>query len=128
MDLFVNNTRQSGQKNLTLFIFDNDGTGYFTERTADHNLLMDGFTTQLMDIDNDGDLDLYRLINNDYQRTVGGRLDLNNGSGQFTSTGFDGSNAIGADARGCSVFDFDNDGDLDFYILINCSKICISKI
>ena len=116
MDLVVNNTRQSGQGNLTLYVLINDGRGYFTNKTQEYNLLMDGFSTVFADVDNDGDLDLYRLINNDYQTNVGGRLDLNVGGGQFVSAGLCGPNVIGADARACAVYDFDDDGDLDFYI------------
>ena len=111
MDLFVNNTEQNEESSF-LIIFENDGNGYFSNRTADFNLYADGFTTQLMDIDNDSDLDIYRLNTN-----TAALLALNDGSGFFTDTDFDGSDIVGASARACAASDFDRDGDLDFYAI-----------
>lgn len=110
MDLFVSNRQQSGES--LLYVYENDGRGYFTDRTSDYNLPMAGYTTTLMDIDNDGDLDLYRL-NSDKPA----QLALNDGRGNFINTNFDGSDIVGADARACAPVDFDRDGDLDLLVI-----------
>lgn len=117
MDLFVANTRvPNTQEKIYLFVFVNSGNGYFQDKTSFYSLGMEGFTPLLFDANNDGFLDLYRLQNNDYDRTAVAVLSLNNGVGNFKSAGYNGATIVGADARSCVAHDFDADGDLDLYV------------
>lgn len=89
----------------------NDGGGVFTDVTTspindtDHCM-----GASFVDVDNDGDLDLYLYKTQQY----GNRLFVNDGSGSFSEDthgmlawrGHDASNSWG---------DYDNDGDLDTY-------------
>ncbi|MBN1540538.1 Ig-like domain-containing protein [candidate division KSB1 bacterium] len=117
LDLFVANTKTPNiGETVYLNVFENLGNGYFVDHTQDYNLVMDGFTVQLFDADNDGWLDLYRLRNNGYIPDAMAILSLNNGQKGFVSAGFCGADVIGADARGCAIDDLDRDGDLDIFI------------
>ncbi|MBN1480095.1 Ig-like domain-containing protein [candidate division KSB1 bacterium] len=117
MDLFVANTRiPNTQEKIYLFVFINNGNGYFQDKTSFYSLGMEGFTPLLFDANNDGYLDLYRLQNNDYDKTAVAVLSLNNGAATFKSAGYNGATIIGADARSCVAHDFDADGDLDLYV------------
>ncbi len=73
-----------------------------------------GTGAALVDIDNDGDLDIYQC-NHDQAN----QLFLNNGKGEFTEL----EGAAGLDAADSSLMpnfaDVDNDGDLDMYLVCN---------
>ena len=117
MDLFVANTRiPNTLYKIYLYVFINNGSGYFQDKTSTYNMIMEGFTPLLFDANNDGNLDLYRLRNNDYDRTSVAVLSMGDGEGNFQSAGYCGATIIGADARSCISHDFDADGDLDLYI------------
>jgi hypothetical protein len=65
------------------------------------------------DYDNDGDLDLYITMS----ENIPGTLYRNNGNGTFTDV-TEASGALNAsDARGVVWGDYDNDGDLDLYVV-----------
>ncbi|MBN1464310.1 Ig-like domain-containing protein [candidate division KSB1 bacterium] len=117
MDLFVANTRIPNTLNkINLYFLENNGRGYFQDKTDAYSLAMEGFTPLFYDADNDGWLDLYRLRNTGYDKTAVAVLSLNDGQKQFQSAGYCGAALIGADARSCVAHDFDADGDLDLYI------------
>ena len=96
----------------------------FTDVTHEAGLAAPAYPTQAAvwaDLDNDGDLDLFVGNENDGSRdpTVGvypSQLFRNNGNGTFTETA--GSAGVRNDrmAKGVTIGDYDNDGDLDLYV------------
>ncbi len=96
-------------------LFQNDGTGNYTEVGQAANLRDGGqsWLTDFQDIDNDGDLDAL-IINHD----IPSRLLVNNGDGTFTEitngSGLDGT----LNLTGIQAFfrDFDNDGWMDVFV------------
>ena len=114
-----------------LALYHNNGDGTFTNVTSmlgDSSIYPSdvkgaSFKPAFLDYDNDGDPDIY--VVNDFGQenypNVLWRNDGPDGTGAWTFT--DVSAASGADLRmsgmGLAVGDYDNDGDLDFYIS-NC--------
>ncbi len=92
-------------------LFQNDGTGHYTEVAAQAGLQPHGqsWATDFGDIDNDGDLDAI-VINHD----IANVLYRNNGDGTFTDI-TEGSGISVADGGGIQVkfVDLDNDGFID---------------
>lgn len=73
-----------------------------------------GTGANLVDIDNDGDLDLYQC-----NYDAPNQLFINNGKGQFTELeGAAGLNVTDA-SMSANFADIDNDGDLDMFLLCN---------
>ena len=118
LDLFNPN---EGDANV---LFRNEGNGTFTEVTTTPGLEGNGLINNgdaegacWGDIDNDGDLDCYlpnagqanRLIRNDLieNGNVAGFTDITMQAGEAGDFG---------DVRGCTMGDYDNDGDLDIYL------------
>lgn len=106
------------------WLFVNDGTGHFTEQAATRGVAVGGRShgATFVDIDNDGDLDLFVM-----NYTPGGSLDLpqlnvffNNGNGTFT----DRSSNYNILVSGYTTTfgDVDNDGDLDMFLIRNDEK------
>lgn len=94
----------------------NRGNFHFEDLTQKSGTFDSGVVVrgvQFVDIDNDGDLDIY--VCRTFQPN---RLYINNGDATFTERAHD----FGLDYRGYSTqaafFDYDNDGDLDMYLLI----------
>lgn len=93
-------------------LWQNDGTGVFTEVTAAAGLevgRIDGFSPTFADINGDGWQDL--LVGADFGSS---RVFQNDGDGTFTETTtpvIDDENGMGA-----AAFDFDNDGDVDWLV------------
>ena len=112
-DLDVVLNAHSGQSALWV----NDGSGVFTDATANLAAMMNGYhyNASACDVDDDGDLDLWTdNIGGNYLE----QLQINDGSGTFTdatSTQVSG-NAAGADDNGVVCVDVDSDGDLDIAI------------
>ncbi len=94
----------------------NHGNMIFTEKASDVGVSMDEICwgANFFDADNDGDLDLY-VAAMDSDDTD--RLYLNDGTGNF----LDGTVGSGIEdlyrSFGSAVGDFDNDGDLDLFIV-----------
>lgn len=91
-------------------VYQNDGSGRFTDITASLKLTQYGFSLLFLDADNDGDLDIVAPQTRDYTRFY-----LNNGNGTFTSVDNTGLKVKSFDPRGSAVGDIDEDGDLDLY-------------
>ncbi len=88
-----------------------------------------GWSTEFVDIDNDGYLDIFVANGHgmvDYdnpQATIGqaNQLFMNNGNGTFSDiSGYAGKSLKTLrSSRGAAVADFDNDGDIDFFVVNN---------
>ncbi|NQY28673.1 MAG: VCBS repeat-containing protein, partial [Flavobacteriaceae bacterium] len=114
LDLFVTN---SGDSNNSLYLNNTDGT--FTEITTgaivnDHG---NSHGSTWIDIDNDGDLDLY--VTNDQDEN--NFLYQNNGDGSFTRSENDLTN-LGGNSFGTAISDYDNDGDYDIFVSNHSSE------
>ena len=108
LDLFVTNT--SGQNN---FFYQNNGDGTFTAITSGL-LVSDGglsSSSNWIDFDNDGDLDLYVCNDQSDQNT----MYINNGDGTFSKLETFLSENLG-NSYSQAWSDFDNDGDLDVLV------------
>ncbi len=95
-------------------LFQNDGTGYFTDVTAASGVSagpVHGFSPGFFDMDNDNWPDL--LIAADFGTSC---MFRNNGNGTFTD--ITGSASVGTDENGMgsAVGDYDNDGRLDWFV------------
>ena len=129
-DLFM--THDVKESN-TLFV--NDGSGWFEDRSnvlgvATGSMAYTGFGTGWIDVDNDGDLDLFAANGSvqivESQRNAGvvpplrqfNQLWLRDG-GRYRLV--DGGPAFGVDgvSRGAAFGDLDNDGDIDILIANN---------
>ena len=102
-------------------LYRNNGDGSFTDVTKilGHKVRGAGFVASFVDYDNDGDLDIY-LVNDEFINPVGNVLWRNDGPGCEEWCFTDVSQGANADTRmmgmGLATTDYDNDGDLDFYI------------
>ena len=109
LDIFISHWNSNGQEG---YLWENDGAGIFMDVSLTagiQNSLMYDFTSNFADIDNDGDPDL--LIAADFGTS---QVFLNNGDKTFTNmtTGvISDENGMGA-----AVGDYDNDGDLDWFV------------
>ncbi len=98
-----------GQANI---LYENDGNGYFTDKSIASGLNFDGFGmgVDVGDINRDGHLDIY--ITNLFENA----LFLNNGNKTFTNI----AASAGVDdygmGWGTNFFDFDNDGWVDIHV------------
>jgi len=108
LDLFVTN---SGDANNSLYLNNTDGT--FTEITSGAIVNDNGNShgSTWIDIDNDGDLDLY--VTND--QAENNFLYRNNGDSSFTRSENDLTNS-GGNSFGTAISDYDNDGDHDIFV------------
>ncbi|MBN1996467.1 VCBS repeat-containing protein [candidate division KSB1 bacterium] len=117
LDLIVMNFSASGSSSLPyLYVFFNNGNGYFTDRTIIQNIKVSGYTASLGDVDNDTDKDMLLVRNNVKQPGARPELYLNNGAGFFELASNSGVNIPGDDPRAAAYGDLENDGDIDFYI------------
>ncbi|MBT8485837.1 MAG: VCBS repeat-containing protein [Phycisphaerales bacterium] len=100
-------------------VFINDGTGVFTDESADRL----GFTglcrgVELGDIERDGDLDI--IFAQDFNRQP--KLFVNDGTGFFTDVSGTQLPPMTLSSSRAQFGDIDNDGDLDIYITSGTSS------
>ena len=99
----------------------NQGNMVFKNITESAGLDSEGYWSNgvsMADVNNDGLIDIYVSTVSDYKNLKGhNRLYINNGDLTFTEKSKD----VGLDFKGfgthASFFDYDNDGDLDVYLL-----------
>ena len=119
LDLFLSHwgvDREAGEDTET--VWRNRGDGTFASASLETGIaavLVDGdtdlsFTPNLADIDNDGDGDL--LMTGDEGTS---QVFLNDGDGRFIKS-TDRDVIVDQAGSGAAVFDYDNDGDLDWFV------------
>ncbi len=109
LDLFVASSDVHGRG-----FFRNNGNGTFTNlSTAPAMQAPHARGAAWGDFDGDQDLDLYVVCNATFHNV----LFRNDGGGAFTKVFTNGPIANAGDGRGCAWGDFDNDGDLDLYLV-----------
>jgi len=110
LDIYIANARTDAN-----VLYRNDGDGTFTDVTGEAGV-GGGYAGEGVawgDYDNDGDLDLYVMTCYD-----GGILYRNNGDETFTDvTQETGVSNSGGQGWGVAWGDYDNDGDLDLYVV-----------
>ena len=109
LDLLVTKSASSSDPNPKLQVYRNDQST-FTDISLSVNLVTDGYSTLVSDADLDGDLDLLCSNELDYYEFY-----RNDGNWTFTQLEDAGINVFGGDPRGATVWDYDEDGDQDFY-------------
>jgi hypothetical protein len=97
-------------------MWQNDGTGYFTNITAQSGTGCAGYSrgASFADFDNDGDIDLF--VNRSTEPKM---LYLNDSTGVFTDVSQQSGVFLFANGFGCSTGDINNDGQMDI-IAANC--------
>mgnify|MGYP003531106155 CR=1 FL=1 len=94
-----------------LFLYENDGQGYFTATENDFNGTYGG-TSSFVDYNKDGKLDIFSIgSNTDNINTV--LLYTNNGDGTFTQDTTNSQAITGLNMSKAVWFDLDNDMDMD---------------
>jgi enediyne biosynthesis protein E4 len=120
----IPNFAQGGVDRGILHIFDNDGTGNYTDISVASGVNKDGSWMGLAfgDLNCDGEMDMFgsnlgdymfNLINPGYQRGhLPSRWFLRNPDGTYDDPGV-GNLVAGVFGWGANIFDYDNDGDQD---------------
>lgn len=106
-------------------LFENRGDGVFNEMSYNAGIAASvgqrvGWGTAFFDYDNDGDKDIFKT-NGELKHLYGEEDQLfeNNGEGKFTDVSVNRGNHFFAEkvGRGAAFGDYDNDGDIDIYIV-----------
>ena len=120
LDLFVA-MRGSNALGSPNKLFNNDGTGIFTEVDVGFGAYNDRSQTGTWgDFDNDGDLDLYVANSSGNPGDVENKLYRNDGNDTFTDiSGAAGVDSPGNDSTAPIWVDYDNDDDLDLWVSNN---------
>ena len=108
LDLFIANSGNS-----TNFLYSNNGDGSFSPVVSGNVVTDKGNShgSTWIDIDNDGDLDLY--VTNDQDQD--NFLYRNEGNGNFSKLEND-LTQLGGESFGTSIADYDKDGDYDLFV------------
>ncbi len=112
LDLYVSHWSLSHNFDRN-YLFDNDGKGGFKDASLKAglgNLIFSDFTANFADVNSDGWPDL--LIAADFKHT---RLFINNRDGTFKDA-TDPAVITDENGMGAAVGDYDNDGDLDWFV------------
>lgn len=112
LDLVISAMRAGSMTTPLLQIFKNNGSGVLQNISSQVNIGMSGYSVLVGDFDNDGRQDL--LTTNDIASS---ELYLNKGNWVFAKQTDTGAEIYAGDIRGGVVFDYDNDGDVDFLVV-----------
>ncbi len=101
--------------------YQNNGDGTFTDIShllGESDLEGAGFVASFLDVDNDGDLDIY-LVNDEVSNAIGNKLWRNDGPGCngwcFTEISKEAGANQYMNGMGLAIGDYDLDGDLDMF-------------
>ena len=112
----------SAKRSETSFLFENDGTGAFTDVTAERlPHFTNNYDFEAMDLDGDGYLDLVTINDGDNLTGEGGsehvfRNDAQGGFEDVTAAWWPAEANPGEDDNNIAFLDVDSDGDADFLI------------
>jgi hypothetical protein len=116
LDLFVSDDSYCS-------LYENTGNGIFTDKGIAANISMSaaqfvGWSSSFIDYDNDGDVDIFKA-NGALKHLYGQESQMfeNDGTGKFTDISpgkYFSSEYVG---RGACIGDYDNDGDLDIFVV-----------
>ena len=124
LDFFVTNYDED-------LLWRNNGDGTFTNVAEDVGVANEGvgWYATFVDYDNDGYQDLYVVNGNvdGSQKTNRNRLYHNNKKGKFVDRSDMLNTTVNVVGRGATAGDFDNDGDVDFYIVNNTSNTLLKN-
>jgi len=118
LDLFVSD-------DVYCSLYKNEGNGVFSEMSYNAGIAVAcgqfvGWASTFVDYDNDGDLDIFK-VNGELKHLYGQEDQLfeNNGEGKFIDVSTERGSYFQQElvGRGASFADFDNDGDIDVYIV-----------
>ena len=118
MDLFVSD-------DVYCSLYRNEGNGVFTEMSYNAGIAVAcgqfvGWASSFLDYDNDGDLDIFK-VNGELKHLYGQEDQLfeNDGKGMFTDVSVKRGAYFQEElvGRGACFGDYDNDGDIDAYIV-----------
>ena len=119
MDLFVSD-------DVYCSLYRNEGNGVFTEMSYNAGIAVAcgqfvGWASSFFDYDNDGDLDLFK-VNGELKHLYGQEDQLfeNDGKGNFNDISVERGEYFQQElvGRGACFGDYDNDGDMDAYIVV----------
>ncbi|VAW17397.1 ASPIC/UnbV domain protein [hydrothermal vent metagenome] len=118
IDLFVSD-------DVYCSLYKNEGNGVFSEMSYNAGIAVAcgqfvGWASSFLDYDNDGDLDLFK-VNGELKHLYGQEDQLfdNNGAGKFIDVSIERGSYFKEElvGRGACFGDYDNDGDIDAYIV-----------
>ena len=122
-DIFISEVDNGSAKTVDnrMYLFRNNGDLTFTDVTFDAGLnppgIADYYDAGFADFDNDGDLDVFVGVKERLGQTAQNMLYQNNGDGTFTDV----APLLGVNTEPIGMGniwgDYDNDGDLDLYVL-----------
>jgi hypothetical protein len=103
---------------LGSYLFENDGTGPFTDVTTQRRLpkFTNNYDFEAMDVDGDDYLDVVTINDGPYLQEHLFINDRKGGFGNETSRLWPESENVGSDDAMATFFDFDSDGDADVLI------------
>jgi hypothetical protein len=124
LDWFVSSTFPPPMYTVGNRLYQNRGDGLFDDMTEAAGVQDGswGWSASFGDLDNDGDLDLYHVngwATSPQHQNTPNRLFENLGDGTFTEVAAEAGAEAPGDGRGVILADFDDDGDLDIFVVNN---------
>ncbi len=119
-DFYLTNISETGSEPETNPLFLNSGQNLFINKARESGVAHAnwGWGTEFFDLENDGDEDLVIVTNNFQPQAprVLFRNESEKGAALFTNIAAEANVADSIVSRGCAVFDYDNDGDVDVLV------------